>query len=226
MAEPLILAYGRGELPEFPASPDSVIDIVPCDHVVNAIVAVCATEPKPGEPAYYHVSSGRPEPADLQRHVRPHPELLHRAPAGEHGQAGQAAAGVAVSRVRPRSSGCSPPLSAPTRLADRVITRAPRSDRTRKLARDLDRFRGRLTFIRRYLSLYNEYAQSELHFVDDNTLALTAFAGPARPADAFAFDTAVFDWKTYIEEVHCPRSPPRSAGWTRCATSGAAGRPR
>ena len=29
MAEPLILAYGRGELPEFPASPDSVIDIVP-----------------------------------------------------------------------------------------------------------------------------------------------------------------------------------------------------
>ena len=45
MAEPLILAYGRGELPEFPASPDSVLDIVPCDYVVNAIVAVCATSP-------------------------------------------------------------------------------------------------------------------------------------------------------------------------------------
>ena len=45
MAEPLILAYGRGELPEFPASPTRSIDIVPCDHVVNAIIAVCATEP-------------------------------------------------------------------------------------------------------------------------------------------------------------------------------------
>ena len=43
MAEPLILAFGRGELPEFPASPEAVLDIVPCDHVVNAIVAVCAT---------------------------------------------------------------------------------------------------------------------------------------------------------------------------------------
>jgi len=46
MAEPLILAYGRGELPEFPASPDSVIEIIPVDHVVGAICAVMATEPE------------------------------------------------------------------------------------------------------------------------------------------------------------------------------------
>ena len=29
MAEPLILAYGRGELPEFPAAADTIVDIVP-----------------------------------------------------------------------------------------------------------------------------------------------------------------------------------------------------
>ena len=46
MAEPLILAYGRGELPEFPATPEAIVDIVPCDHVVNAILAVCATQPE------------------------------------------------------------------------------------------------------------------------------------------------------------------------------------
>ena len=34
MAEPLILAYGRGELPEFPAAADTIVDIVPVDHVV------------------------------------------------------------------------------------------------------------------------------------------------------------------------------------------------
>ena len=61
----------------------------------------------------------------------------------------------------------------------------------------------RLDFLRRYLSLYNEYAQSELHFVDDNTLALTK-ALHADDQPIFAFDTAVFDWTTYIEEVHCP----------------------
>ena len=46
MAEPLILAYGRGELPEFPAAADTMVDIVPVDHVVAAIVAVLANPPR------------------------------------------------------------------------------------------------------------------------------------------------------------------------------------
>ena len=48
MAEPLILAYGRGELPEFPAAADTVVDIVPVDHVVAAIVAALAHPPQVG----------------------------------------------------------------------------------------------------------------------------------------------------------------------------------
>ena len=46
MAEPLILAYGRGELPEFPASADALLDIVPCDYVVNAILAAAPRTPR------------------------------------------------------------------------------------------------------------------------------------------------------------------------------------
>ena len=64
------------------------------------------------------------------------------------------------------------------KLAERVLAQAPRSDRTRKFANDLDRTGVRLDFLRRYHSLYNEYAQSELHFVDDNTLALTQRVAP------------------------------------------------
>ena len=202
MAEPLILAYGKGELPEFPASPDSVIDIVPCDHVVNAIVAVCATEPKPGEPGYYHVSSGARNPLTFSACTP-----TSGTTSLEHPLENTAKPGKPLPEWRfPGAASIERLLSTSERaytLADRVITHAPRSDRTRKLARDLDRFRGRLRFIRRYLSLYNEYAQSELHFVDDNTLALTRSLDP-RDVDAFAFDTAVFDWKTYVQEVHTP----------------------
>ena len=39
--------------------------------------------------------------------------------------------------------------------------------------------------------------------MDDNTLALTRALHPDDQA-AFAFDTSVFDWKTYVQEVHCP----------------------
>ncbi|HEX5384903.1 MAG TPA: HAD-IB family hydrolase, partial [Propionibacteriaceae bacterium] len=89
------------------------------------------------------------------------------------------------------------------KMAERMLAQAPRSDRTRKIAKDLDRTGVRLDFLRRYHSLYKEYAQSELHFVDDNTLALTQSLHSEDHA-AFAFDTSVYDWKTYIQEVHCP----------------------
>ena len=202
MAEPLILAYGRGELPEFPASPDSVLDIVPCDMVVNAIVAVCATAPEPGEPAFYHVSSGARNPLTFNMmyiHIRnyftEHP-LENVAKPGAPLPEWQFPGAASVERL----------LSTSERahgLAEAVVSKAPRSHQTRKVARDLDRFRGRLDFLRRYHSLYNEYAQSELHFVDDNTLALSESLDPA-DQPTFAFDTAVYDWKTYIEDVHCP----------------------
>ena len=200
MAEPLILAYGRGELPDFPASPDSVIDVVPCDYVVNAIVAVCATTPG-WEPASTTSAPG-PGTRDLPRHVLPIRNyfLVHPLSAP-------------TKRAGRLPSGSSPPRLGGAaavglgercyRLADAVVTRVPRSERTREFARDIDRRMRRLTFVRRYQSLYNEYSQSELHFVDDHTLALTQALHPD-DQDAFAFDTAVFDWKTYIEEVHCP----------------------
>lgn len=73
MAEPLILAYGRGELPEFPAAGDTIVDIVPVDHVVAAIVAVLAHPSEPGEAAYFHISSGARNPVsfrDLYASVR------------------------------------------------------------------------------------------------------------------------------------------------------------
>jgi fatty acyl-CoA reductase len=202
MAEPLILAFGRGELPEFPASPESVIDIVPCDHVVNALLAVCATQPEVGRPAFYHVSSGARNPLTFQQiysHLRSY-FTAHPLDGGQRGAAQlptwQFPGAASVERLMitsERAHGA----------AERVLSRAPRSGRARKIAKDLDRARGRLEFLRRYLSLYNEYAQSELHFIDDNTLALTQSLHPDDQL-IFAFDTSVFDWTTYVQEVHCP----------------------
>jgi fatty acyl-CoA reductase len=202
MAEPLILAYGRGELPEFPASPDSVVDIVPCDHVVNAIVAVCATEPEIGRPEYYHVSSGARNPLtfrEIYGHIRNY-FVEHPFEGGSRGAAPlpvwQFPGAASMERLMSTSDRAH-------KLAERALTLAPRSDRTRKFARDLDRTRVRLDFLRRYMGLYNEYAQSELHFVDDNTLALTRALDPD-DQPAFAFDTSVLNWRVYVQEVHCP----------------------
>ena len=202
MAEPLILAYGRGELPEFPATPEAIVDIVPCDHVVNAILAVCATRPKIGNPEYYHVNSGARNPLtfnELYTHIRAY-FLDHPFEGGPRGAARlpqwQFPGAASIERLLSTSERAH-------RVAERALAQMPRSDRTRKIAKDLDRTRVRLDFLRRYHTLYKEYAQSELHFVDDNTLALTQALHPDDQA-VFAFDTAVFDWKTYVQEVHVP----------------------
>lgn len=202
MAEPLILAYGRGELPEFPAAADTIVDIVPVDHVVAAIVAVLAHPPEAGDPAYFHVSSGDRNPLTFR--------MLYdnvRAYFDEHPFAAGDRGAVRLPDWRfPGASSVERLLSTSERahqVANYVVGHAPRGDRTRDLARKLDQQGRRLEFLRRYLDLYREYAQAELRFSDANTLGLYRSLSPEDQA-AFAFDTAVVDWSHYLREVHCP----------------------
>ncbi|MEZ5190467.1 MAG: SDR family oxidoreductase [Schumannella sp.] len=62
VADPLIMAYGRGLLPEFPGLPDSILDVIPVDYVVNAILAAAANPAAKKAPEYYHVASGSSNP--------------------------------------------------------------------------------------------------------------------------------------------------------------------
>ena len=80
MMEPLILAYGRGELPEMPGAADTTVDVVPVDHVVAAIVAVLAHPPEVGDPGVLPRLVGRPQPVDLPDALRERARLLRRAP--------------------------------------------------------------------------------------------------------------------------------------------------
>jgi HAD superfamily hydrolase (TIGR01490 family) len=202
MAEPLILAFGRGELPEFPAAPDSVVDIVPVDHVVGAIIGVMGTEPTPGEVAYFHVSSGARNPLAFRLLYELITDYFDRHPfdMDERGAVRlpnwRFPGAEKVERLLVQGERAH-------RVADRALGLAPRSDRVRDLARDLDRQKRRLDFLRRYLDLYRAYATAELHFVDDRTLALYRSLEPA-DQEVFAFDTADFTWTYYLRDVHFP----------------------
>lgn len=202
MAEPLILAYGRGELPEFPSSPDTIVDIVPVDHVVSAIVAVLAHPPEPGDVGYFHVSSGDRKPLTfnvLYTSVRTYFDH-HPFTAGDRGAARlpdwRFPGARSVERLLSTSEKA-------WKVADYVVGHAPRSDRARDLARKLHQQGRRLEFLRRYLDLYMEYATAELRFSDQRTMGLYDSLSEADRA-IFAFDTSVIDWEHYFIEVHCP----------------------
>ena len=100
MAEPLILAYGRGELPEFPASPDAVSTSCPATTWSTRSSPSAPPGPRSGEPEYYHVSSGARNPltfAQIYGHIRNY--FTEHPFEGGHARRGPAAA-VAVPRRR------------------------------------------------------------------------------------------------------------------------------
>ncbi|HTW21720.1 MAG TPA: HAD-IB family hydrolase [Mycobacteriales bacterium] len=202
MAEPIILAFGRGDLPEFPGIPDGVIDIIPVDLVVNATLAAAARRPEPGTPEYYTICSGARNPLSFHRLY----ELVSTY-FSEHPMVQRDRGEVRVPRWQwPGSERVDQLIrlgDRAHRTADKVVTSLPRSARTRDWARTLDRQRGRLDFLRRYFDLYRPYADAELHFSDRSTLALHEALHPD-DVEAFGFDAMAIDWRHYINEVHVP----------------------
>ncbi|SDT03604.1 HAD-IB family hydrolase [Actinopolymorpha singaporensis] len=202
MAEPLILAYGRGELPEFPASPDSQCDIVPVDHVVNATLAAAAERPEPGSPAYFQVTSGLRNPLTFAMVF----ELVHEYfDAHPFDMSERGAVRLPTWRF-PGGEQVERTLALGERAhkaADFLVTHAPRGERVRRFARDLDQQRRRLDFLRRYHDLYRPYLETELVFTDDRTVALYNGLDLEDQRD-FSFDITSFDWHHYFVEVHCP----------------------
>jgi nucleoside-diphosphate-sugar epimerase len=202
MAEPLILAYGRGELPDFPGVPDSTIDIIPIDYVVNATLAAAAETPEPGSPAYFTICSGARNPLTFRRLYE-----LVRGYFTEHPLEQRDRGAVRVPQWEwPGAERVEQLLRLGERVhkhADRVVTHLPRSGRTRGWARDLDRQKRRLDFLRRYFDLYRPYVEAELHFSDLRTLALHRALHPDDVA-TFGFDADDIDWAHYIAGVHTP----------------------
>jgi HAD superfamily hydrolase (TIGR01490 family) len=202
MAEPIILAYGRGTIPEFPGIPEGIIDIIPADFVVNAMLAAAASPPEPRTPAYYHVSSGARNPLQYRGLYELVKEYYERDPLPQHGRGDV--------RV--------PEWSFPGRLrverllrtaeravdaADSIVSHLPKSKKMRDLVTRVDRDKGRVDFIRRYSDLYGAYTEAEVIYTDDRTLELF---GSLTKADRtrFPFDAAAIDWRHYLQDVHCP----------------------
>lgn len=203
VADPLIIAYGRGLLPAFPALPDTVLDVIPVDHVVNAITAlVTADIDRTGDDAYYQIVSGAGNPLPFHRVID-----TIRAHFIDHPM--QNARGEDV-RIPPwkyrdndavvrRFAG----LHAAAHAASTVVSRLPATDRTRRMTGQLFKQRNNLQQLRKYMDLYQHYTCTEMIFDDTNTRALLA-ALPADMRDEAGFDVGTIDWTSYLRDQHLP----------------------
>ena len=202
MADPIIRAYGLGQIPEFPGIPEGIVDLIPVDFVVNAILAVAATPPAPGSAAYYHVSSGDRNPLPFHRLYELVREYFEAHPLPERGRGEHKVpewtfpGNVTVERLLRRAERV-------TDLAEQVVTHLPKSKAMRDAVRRVDRDKARVDFVKRYSDLYGAYTEAEVIYTDEVAMALSASLSTEDRA-RFPFDAAAIDWKHYLQDVHSP----------------------
>ena len=202
MAEPIIISYGRGLLREFPGVPEGIVDVIPVDLVVAAIVAVAAAGPDPSGPTVVHVASSVRNPLRYGELVD-----LVRSWFLEHPLYDADGQPITVpewsfpgrGRVQRQLQRATRALGA----AERVLGALPvRGERAEVAAR----VEERRTLAERalgYTELYGAYTETDAHFRVDRLLALwDRLEGADR--EAFVFDPAVISWPAYVHDVHLP----------------------
>jgi len=200
MADPIIMAFAKGILREFPGNPKSYVDIVPVDHVVNAILAAGVRRPE--EPEVFQVASGERNPIryrDLYEIVRDYfIENPLRDSVGRPIQVpGWAFPG------RRRVEGKLKIELAGLKVAGALAARMPEghmaSDARQRIARAEKRARMSLYYSR----IYGAYANMTSTFASSRTYALyTGLLQEDR--ERFPFDIAEIDWRAWMQGTHLP----------------------
>jgi len=202
MAEPIIISYARGLLREFPGIPEGVIDVIPVDLVVAAIVAVAAAGPDPGATSVYHVASSVENPlpygqlVDLVQHwFKAHPLY------DSDGQP------IVVpdwsfpghGRVQRQLQRATKVLSLLERLLGSLPVRGERAD----LAARVEERRTQAERALSYVELYGAYTETEARFRIDNLLSLWERLSSG-DHELFCFHPGEIEWDRYVTEIHLP----------------------
>ena len=111
MAEPIIVSYARGLLAEFPGVPEGIIDVIPVDLVVAAILAVGGAGSRRGPAEGVPRRLGRAEPAALRATGRARDRTSSSATRSTTTAASRSAC---PSGRFPGAGGCSASSAAPT----------------------------------------------------------------------------------------------------------------
>lgn len=207
MAEPIIISYARGLLKEFPGVPEGIIDVIPVDLVVAAIVNVAARGPVAESTAddtadITQVASGTRNPLRYRRLVDLTSSWFTANPlydakgqpisVPEWSFPGRGAVERQLERVRKNLD-----------RADKTLKRLPLRGRPAMFNAQLEEQKEQVERALGYVKIYGSYAECEALYGIDNLLELhESLTGDDRTD--FGCDPAVIDWTHYVTGVHLP----------------------
>ncbi len=207
MAEPIIISYARGLLKEFPGVPEGIIDVIPVDLVVAAIINVAARGPvaessTPGTTDVTQVASGTRNPLRYRRLVDLTSNWFTENPlydakgqpisVPEWSFPGRGAVERQLERVHKNLD-----------RADRGLKRLPLRGKQALFNAQLEDQKEQVERALGYVKIYGSYAECEALYGVDNLVEIQERL-EGDDADAFCCDPAVVDWDVYVTKVHLP----------------------
>ncbi len=203
VADPLIVHFSKGRLADFPANPEIVLDVIPVDVVVNAILASLPRARHGKEIKVYHVATGAENPLKLGKMFDLIYDYLRENPM-------RTTEGDAIG-VR-RWTFPSPkqfrrrcrykyqiPLNAVRWLMENVFA----IHWSRRLKRKVSMLEATLNRVLSLAEIYSPYANLDYHFETENIRRMYQELS-LEDQQAFNFDVTRIDWQRYIQDIHLP----------------------
>ncbi|HYG76049.1 MAG TPA: AMP-binding protein [Planctomycetota bacterium] len=204
MADPIIIGFGKGRLADFPADQNVILDIIPADMVVNAILASAAyIANKPGGFDLFTIASSAENPLvfrNLYDYVRDYFQ--------KHPMTDRAGKPVPVPtwrfptveqyrrRVHNR-------YLRPIRAANVILNSSLPVPGARKMRARLRNLNTTLEQLLYYVDIYGPYVNLHCRFEISRMRSLLGMLSPEE-RERFDFDPQRIRWKHYLQDVHIP----------------------
>ena len=202
MADPLIAAVGKGRLKSLPLDPDVLLDLVPVDVVVNALLASLPGVARDGGVQVYQVATSSKNPITLGElydlifnYFKKYPML------DKKGRP------ILIRRLRfpnPATFRLQHRLrSVQLYTAERTLERLSVFETTKKVRRRISAARLTNQKLYYYGEIYEPYLNLDCQFRVERTAALFESLRPEEKK-RFNFDVTRINWRHYIQNVHIP----------------------
>lgn len=229
MAEPVIISYARGLLKEFPGIPEGVIDVIPVDLVVAAVIDATAracdqakTNAPTSEPTVVQISSGALNPLRYRQLVDLVQSWFTQNPIYDS----QDQPIVVPDWSFPGRGRVQGQLERGVKTlarAERALAKLPMRGSQAQWSAKLEEKREEIDRALGYVRLYGAYTETEAVFQVDNLIARWESLSEADQA-AFCFDPRVYDWNEFVQTIHLPSVVNHAR--VKMSPSGRSGEPR
>ena len=202
VGDPLVVAYGRGLLHDFPARPDVPIDMIPVDLVVNAVLA-SATHADRDEVGVFHVATSAENPllnATMFSYVR---EYFLSNPLRTRDGGTPALPRLTLPSRRKFNTLIRVKYLIPLAALRWLLERLPRRWAPAHKKRRLNALRTRLKRVLYYTELFSPYTFLDCRFEVSRLRALFDSLS-AEERRIFNMDVRRIRWPEYYKEIHLP----------------------